>query len=68
MQHSLSREVGMQFDVRLRRARRTLQSKAAEDCVVEPTLHLELGRSLSTMGLKLKNLVVIPELARAMAA
>ena len=28
----------------------------------------ELGRTLITMGLKLKNLVVIPELARAMAA
>jgi hypothetical protein len=28
----------------------------------------ELGRNLITMGLKLKNLVVIPELARAMAA
>ena len=28
----------------------------------------ELGRSLITMGLKLKHLVVIPEMARAMAA
>lgn len=28
----------------------------------------ELGRTVITMGLKLKNLVLIPELARAMAA
>jgi len=28
----------------------------------------ELGRTVITMGLKLKNLVLVPELARAMAA
>ena len=28
----------------------------------------ELGRTLTTMGLKIKNLVLIPELAREMAA
>jgi hypothetical protein len=33
----------------------------------DPTVSVDRGRTLTTMGLKLKNLVLIPELAREMA-